>query len=168
MAQQKQIRLVSIRIRVWSLALLSGLRIQHCPELRYRSRSGSDPELLWLWCRAATAALIRPLAWEPPYTEGVALRKEKKERKIDWEIVLHLALGQKWWESIQNKTCNPADQTTSCFTLQPTIYWQGHDVCIYCILRDTKIQIVPSCKRKTKTKSRFRSPKVLQGREPHP
>ena len=31
-----------------------------------------DPELLWLWCRSATTALLRPLAWEPPYAVGVA------------------------------------------------------------------------------------------------
>ena len=37
-----------------------------------------DPVLLWLWCRLAATALIRPLAWEPPYTVGVALKKKKK------------------------------------------------------------------------------------------
>ena len=44
---------------------------------------GSDPELLWLWCRPAAVALIRPLAWEPPYAVGVALKRQKtkKERK---------------------------------------------------------------------------------------
>ena len=44
---------------------------------------------LWLWRRllatAATAAiaLIRPLAWEPPYALGAALkrRKDKKKKK---------------------------------------------------------------------------------------
>ena len=25
-----------------------------------------DPVLLWLWCRPAATAPIRPLAWEPP------------------------------------------------------------------------------------------------------
>ena len=35
-------------------------------------RHGSDPALLWLWPRLAAAALIRPVAWEPPYTAGVA------------------------------------------------------------------------------------------------
>ena len=42
---------------------------------------GSDPELLWLWCRLAATALIRPLAWEPPYAAGVALEKAKREKK---------------------------------------------------------------------------------------
>ena len=30
-------------------------------------RHGSDPAFLWLWCKPAATALIRPLAWEPPY-----------------------------------------------------------------------------------------------------
>ena len=38
-----------------------------------------DPAWLWLWCRPAAAALIQPLAWEPPYAIGLTLKKEKKE-----------------------------------------------------------------------------------------
>ena len=39
--------------------------------------------LLWLWHRPAATALIRALAWEPPYAMGVALEKTKnKENKI--------------------------------------------------------------------------------------
>ena len=37
-----------------------------------------DPPLLWLWCRPAATALIRPLAWEPPYAAGAALKRQKK------------------------------------------------------------------------------------------
>ena len=41
-----------------------------------------DPELLWLWCRPAAVAPIRPLVWKLPYAAGVALkRKEKKKKK---------------------------------------------------------------------------------------
>ena len=40
---------------------------------------GSDPMLLWLWCRPAATALIGPLAWEPPYAVGVALERQKKK-----------------------------------------------------------------------------------------
>ena len=39
-------------------------------------RGGSDPELPWLWCRPAVVAPIRPLAWEPPYATGVALKSK--------------------------------------------------------------------------------------------
>ena len=38
-------------------------------------RRAVDPVLLWLWCRLAAAALIRPLAWELPYAVGAALKK---------------------------------------------------------------------------------------------
>ena len=60
-------------------------------------RQGSDLALLWLWCRLAAIASIRPLAWKPLYALNVALKsknetkqnktkqnkkkKEKKERK---------------------------------------------------------------------------------------
>ena len=37
---------------------------------------GSDPMLLW----PAAAALIRPLAWEPPYAPGAALQRQKKKK----------------------------------------------------------------------------------------
>ena len=41
-------------------------------------RCGSDPALLWLWCRLAAG----PLAWEPPYAMGVALKSKKKKINI--------------------------------------------------------------------------------------
>ena len=37
--------------------------------------------LLWLWCRPVATAPIGPLAWEPPYTVGVALEKAKQQQK---------------------------------------------------------------------------------------
>ena len=43
-------------------------------------RRGSDPELLWLWHRPAATAPIT-LAWEPPYAEGVALEKAKRQKR---------------------------------------------------------------------------------------
>ena len=52
MVQWKQIRLGTMRLRVQSLALLSGLKI---------------------WLRLAATAPIRPLAWEPPPAAGAAL-----------------------------------------------------------------------------------------------
>ena len=42
-------------------------------------RHGSDLALLWLWCRLVATALIPPLAWEPPYATGVALKRQKKK-----------------------------------------------------------------------------------------
>ena len=40
-------------------------------------RYGSDPVMLWLWCRPAARAPIQPLAWELPYAMCVALKKIK-------------------------------------------------------------------------------------------
>jgi len=37
-----------------------------------------DLALLWLWCRLAATALIRPLAWEAPYAAGSGPRKTEK------------------------------------------------------------------------------------------
>ena len=51
-------------------------------------RCSSNPALLWLWCRLEATALIQPLAWEPPYATGTALKsqkpkaKKKKKKKI--------------------------------------------------------------------------------------
>ena len=42
-------------------------------------RCGSDPALLWLWCRPAAVAPIQPIAWEPPYAIGAALKKQTKK-----------------------------------------------------------------------------------------
>ena len=56
--------------------------------------------LLWLWCRPTAVALIRPLAWEPPYTVGVALKKKKKIVTIrplisptDYQILVPILCG---------------------------------------------------------------------------
>ena len=43
-------------------------------------RRGSDPALLWLWCRPEAAAPIQPLAWEPPHAMDMALKRQKKEK----------------------------------------------------------------------------------------
>ena len=48
-------------------------------------RCGSDPTLLWLWCRPVAIALIGPLAWETLYAmraaQEMAKRQEKKKKK---------------------------------------------------------------------------------------
>ena len=62
MAQRKRIQLGTMRLPVPSLALLSGLRIQHCREL---------------WHRPAATAQIPPLAWEPPHAVGESLKNKR-------------------------------------------------------------------------------------------
>ena len=44
-------------------------------------RHGSDPALLWLWCRPTGAAQIQPLAWKLPYAVGATLKKKKKRNQ---------------------------------------------------------------------------------------
>ena len=41
---------------------------------------GKDQALLWVWCRLAAMALIQPLAWEPPYAMGTALKNPKNPK----------------------------------------------------------------------------------------
>ena len=65
-----------------TLASLSGSGIWccRCHELCHGDHRlhCCDPALLWLWCRPAAAALIRPLAWEFPCAVGAALKKSAK------------------------------------------------------------------------------------------
>jgi len=44
-------------------------------------RCGSDSALLWLWGRPVDTAPTQPLAWEPPYTSGMAQEMEKRQLK---------------------------------------------------------------------------------------
>ena len=46
-------------------------------------RRGLNLALLWLWCRLAAIALIRPLAWEPPHVPCVALKRKKKKNAVN-------------------------------------------------------------------------------------
>ena len=63
-----------MRSQVWSLPLLSGLRIRCCCELWYRSQ-------MWLWLRLVATAPIGPLALEPPYAMGAAAALKKDQKK---------------------------------------------------------------------------------------
>ena len=44
-------------------------------------RCGLNLALLWLWCRPVAIAPIWPLAWEPPYAKGAALKRQKKRKE---------------------------------------------------------------------------------------
>ena len=73
----KTTQLVFMRMQVWSLISLSGWGIRYCRELwcSLVRRLGSNPQLLWLWCRPAAVALIQPLARELPHA-----KKRKKDQ----------------------------------------------------------------------------------------
>ena len=60
-------------------------------------RCGSDLALLWLWCRPAAVAQIRPLAWELPYASGVALKsknKNKQTKKQSLGLLQHISIDR--------------------------------------------------------------------------
>ena len=78
-----------MRTRVRSLASLTGLRIWHSCEL---------------WWRPAAAGLIRPLAWDPPYAVGVALKRQKKKKKKKKEIT-----------KVEIRTDKKSPQNQNCF-----------------------------------------------------
>ena len=59
-------------------------------------RLGSDLALLWLWCRLAVVALIPPLAWEPRYAMGAALKKIKNLKKIKFKQHFRVPVMTQW------------------------------------------------------------------------
>ena len=59
-------------------------------------RRGSDLALLWLWCRPVARAPIRPLAWEPPYAMGVALKRQKDQKKGKKKRVCIAIVLERW------------------------------------------------------------------------
>ena len=53
-------------------------------------RHSQELALLWPWRMSAALALFRPLAWEPPYAMGAALKRQKKKKKSN-----SIGLGKK-------------------------------------------------------------------------
>ena len=51
---------------------------------------------MWPWHRLAATALIRPLAWESPYSAGVALGKDKKKCGKTRKISTNYLSKKKW------------------------------------------------------------------------
>ena len=80
MAQQKGIRLGTMRLQFRSLDLLSGLRHGHDLWCRSQTRLGSCIIMAVVCTKPVASALIRPLAWEPPYASGAALKRQKTEK----------------------------------------------------------------------------------------
>ena len=68
---------------------ISGLRIWRCHELWVGHKWGSDLAFLWLWWRPEAAALIRPLAWVPPYAMGTVLKDRNKQTTSPIRYLLH-------------------------------------------------------------------------------
>jgi len=79
-------------------------------------RCGLDPALLWLWCRLAATALIRPLAWEPPYAMEVAQEMAKIKIKIKINKIKNK--NNKFWEGVEKSK-------PSC-TVGGNVNWCNH------------------------------------------
>ena len=78
-------------------------------------RRGSDPTLLWLWCRPVATAPIRPPARETPYAMGAALEKTKKTPK---KQKTKNNPGVPWWPSDKGSGIN-----TSVTQITATLPW---------------------------------------------
>ena len=79
-----------------------------------------DLALLWLWCRLAAAAQIRPLAWKLPYAMGVELKRQKTKTNKQ-----------------TNKTCS----SKCVIVFQEVVALVVHSVCQdtnYCIISSPK------------------------------
>ena len=49
-----------------------------------------DLALLWAVVQPAATVVIRPLAWEPPYAAGEALKRQKDQKKNCHIAFIHL------------------------------------------------------------------------------
>ena len=76
-------------------------------------RRSPDLALLWLWCRPAAVALIRPLAWEPPHAAGAALQRQEKKRKR------FRNQGWRYWKASHNRLMGyPRNLATVLLTMK--------------------------------------------------
>ena len=91
-------------------------------------RRGSDPSLLWLWCRPAATAPIGPLAWEPSYAVSVALKrqkdKKKKRKKNILQYTCETGLNTIW----KNKLGQPYSSQETIITLLNIRHFQTYPV----------------------------------------
>ena len=75
-----------------------------------------DMALLWLWRRLAATTPIRPLAWEPPYAVGAALKGQKTKIK---KSILYTTNNVNDFKSIMP---NKISQTHKSYRLSGSIY----------------------------------------------
>ena len=87
-------------MQVRSLALFSELRIQHCHELWCRSQLWLRSGIAVAVVEAGSCSLIGPLAWEPPYAAGVALKWKEKKKKMNAQSVATGIGKKKIWKGV--------------------------------------------------------------------
>ena len=96
------------------------------------SRLSSDPTLLWLWCRPGATAPIRPLAWEPPYATGAALKRPKKKKEKLKKKRKHWGKGIPQSSNKQNLICCTPATIYIAFTLNLQLFtWPLHCTSCY-------------------------------------
>ena len=111
-AQRKQIRLGTLRLRVRCLASLSGLWIWHCCELwcGSQTRLGS--------CMAVAGSCpLRPLAWEPPSCRGCG---PKKQKLIETKLFSSLIHGVK---ALDERFCGVKSQKVFFWKRRHRKFW---------------------------------------------
>ena len=90
-------------------------------------RRGWDLTLLWLWRRPVPTAPIRPLAWEPPYAAGAALKRTKDKQKKNPTAVAGVAVEvwvqiPAWCSGLKGcNTATAAAWVTTMAWLQPLV-----------------------------------------------
>ena len=85
-------------------------------------RYGSDP---WLLCRPAAVAPIRPLAWEPPYAAGAALKRQNNNNNNNASVSLAILYGV----SLPKNTAEEGQKMPGNAELE---YCYGLNICISC------------------------------------
>ena len=96
-AQSKWTQLVSMRLRVRSLALLSGLRIHCCCELWCRSQIQLWSGIAVAVMQAGSCSSILTLSLGTSLCHGVAQKKKKKKKSR--HHLAHIQLVLKWFFS---------------------------------------------------------------------
>ena len=121
-------------------------------------RHSSDLVLLWLWCRPASTALIRPQAWEPPYATSVALKRQKTKQTTVLVLVcqgLHelpwLPLSLSFPDSFHS--CSPAHLLFFC---RPSSLLQS-GLCTFLLLLSRMLFIKVACSLTSWVSSRINS-----------
>ena len=96
-------------------------------------RCGSDPELLWLWCRPAATAPIRPLIWELPYAMGVALKSKTTQtnKQKALSFTNHFTGNRTdFYGLIENQEARVSAAVSPCASTRPpwTVNYPGHEL----------------------------------------
>ena len=89
-------------------------------------RRSWDPALLWLWRRPVFTALIKPLAWEPPYAAGAALEKEKRQNKTKQNKKTNLEFQAK-----STHSCPPSGKRSRRKNVQILTHTEKHAFALY-------------------------------------